>query len=73
MVKTLIIPEDNFIKLAIPPEYIGKQLEVTYEPVTKKPEQQMTMADFWGILSDDTIAELYKSVESSKNEWERNI
>ena len=32
-----------------------------------------TMADFWGILSDETANELRVQINKSRKEWERDI
>jgi hypothetical protein len=31
------------------------------------------MADFWGIISDETAAELQKELEESRNSWEERL
>jgi hypothetical protein len=31
------------------------------------------MANFWGIISDETANELHKQVEKGRNEWDRDI
>jgi len=76
MVRTIITPEDTHIQLDIPKEYVGKEIEVTFlaldELINDNPGK-LTMADFWGVISDDTANILHKNVEQSRNEWERDI
>jgi putative transposon-encoded protein len=54
MFKTLVTPENNDLHLSIPDSYIGKEIEVLIyakdEVVAYKSKQEMTMADFSGIL-----------------------
>lgn len=77
MIRTVIKPDKGYIKLEIPKEYVGKEIEVTYLPLnevnkaTSKP--QKTMKDFWGILSDETATKLQEHVIKSRDEWERSF
>jgi hypothetical protein len=77
MLRTIIRPEGRQIRLDIPPEYIGKEIEITYLPLeelhNEKQTPSKTMKDFWGIISDDTAAKLHEHVIKSRGEWERNI
>jgi protein tyrosine phosphatase len=73
MVRTIITPETNSVQLAIPKDYVGKEIEITIlaldELAASKPISG-TMADFWDIISDDTANTLHKDVEQARNEWE---
>jgi hypothetical protein len=76
MVRTIITPENTNLQLAIPKEYVGKEIEVTVlalDELTANSTSKVTMADFWNTMSDDTAKILHKDVEQSRNEWERNI
>ena len=76
MVRTIITPEKSSIQLDIPKEYVGKEIEVTFlalDELAKSNSDKSTMADFWGVISDDTAEMLHKNVEQSRNEWERDI
>lgn len=76
MVRTIITPENTSVQLAIPKEYVGKEIEVTVlalDELTGDKPVKVTMADFWNTMSDDTAKILHKDVEQSRNEWERNI
>jgi hypothetical protein len=75
MVRTIITPENTNVQLAIPEEYVGKEIEVTVlalDELSGDKPAKFTMADFWGTMSDDTAKILHKDVEQSRNEWERN-
>lgn len=75
MIRTVIIPTNTNINLSIPQDYVGKPIEVTFlalEELEQKPAKK-TMADFWGIMSDETAKVLHKQVEQSRNEWNNNI
>ncbi|MBL7974485.1 MAG: hypothetical protein JNJ85_06210 [Candidatus Kapabacteria bacterium] len=82
MVKTIIKPDNNTVNITVPDSYIGKEVEIICfaldEPKTngtKSPdtEPKKTMADFWGILSDETAEQLQKHVAESRNEWEERF
>lgn len=79
MVRTILIPDKAQIKLDIPKEYIGKEIEVTYIPleelndISKPLNKKKKMTDFWAVLSDDTASKLHRHVCESKEEWERDI
>ena len=78
MIRTIIRPEKRQIKLDIPEDYVGKEIEVTYILLdelnarkTGKPAKNMK--DFWGKLSDKTADKLHQHISKSRQEWERNI
>ncbi len=74
MVRTVIIPTNTNINLSIPEDYVGKPIEVTFlalEELEQKPAKK-TMADFWGIISDETAEALHKQVEQNRDEWNKN-
>lgn len=66
MVRTIIKPDKGYIKLDIPKEYVGKEIEVTYLPLNEvnktSSKSTKTMKDFWGKLSDE-------QPRSFKNTW----
>jgi hypothetical protein len=75
MERTIITPKKAHIELDIPEKYVGKKIEITYSEVDEmdRSSKRKTMADFWGILSDETAKELHAHVNKSRNEWERDI
>ncbi|SDE20815.1 hypothetical protein [Niabella drilacis] len=78
MIRTIVRAEKQQIKLDIPKEYIGKEIEITYIPLEevnqeRQPLSSKTMKDFWGILSDDTATKLHTHITKTRDEWERNI
>ena len=76
MVRTIITPDNDYVKLAIPREYVGKEIEVTVlalDELTADKSAKPTMADFWGTITDDTAKILHRDIEQSRSEWERNI
>ena len=75
MIKTIITPQNNNYNLVIPNNYIGKKIEVIFYSLDEVDEDisalpKKTMADFWGILSDETASNLHKEVEESRKNWE---
>lgn len=78
MLRTIVRPETRQIQLDIPPEYVGKEIEITYLPLEelnkeKDTQSKKKMKDFWGIISDDTAAKLHEHIVKSREDWERNI
>lgn len=75
MVRTVITPTDINITLSIPEDYVGKPIEITFlaleELEPKSPKK--TMADFWGVISDQTAQTLHQQVEQSRSEWYNSI
>lgn len=70
MVRTIITPTQASISLSIPEDYVGKPIEVTFlalEELEPKPAKK-TMADFWGVISDDTAKTLHEQVTQSRSE-----
>lgn len=75
MIRTIITPADTSINLSVPEDYVGKPIEVTFlalDELQQKPAKK-TMADFWGVISDETAKTLHQQVEESRNEWNNNI
>ncbi len=76
MVRTIITPTNTDVHMQINKEYIGKPIEITYlalEELEQKPVNKKTMADFWGILSDETAEDMRAQVKQSRNEWEERL
>ena len=74
MVRTIITPTNASINLSIPEDYIGKPIEITFlalEELQQKPTQK-TMADFWGVISDETAQSLHDQITQSRSEWDSN-
>jgi len=77
MIRSLITPESTDLHIAIPTEYVGKKVEVlvfTYDEARTAPKVTPDiMAQFWGVISEQTTEEMHKHVALSRNEWERDI
>lgn len=76
MIRTSITPQQSDILLSIPPQYIGKKLEVllyAVEEITEEPAKPTTMAQFWGILSPEVGQDILRHAEASRDEWNRNF
>lgn len=75
MVRTVITPTETTISLSIPQEYVGKPIEITFHELheTGQKEAKKTMADFWGVISDETAETLHFQVEQNRNGWDSNI
>jgi len=75
MIRTIITPDNQDLYLHIPQSFVGKKIEVialTIDEADVEPKK-MTMADFWGTISDDTAAELQKAANDGRNDWEERI
>jgi len=74
MIKTILTPEDTHIEFDIPLEYIGKRVEINWQVVGDENEKKkIKMADFWGIISNETAKEMHEEVKKMREEWERDI
>lgn len=78
MTKTTITPRNGSYNLAIPEEYIGKQIEILLYSLDEVAEERKapakkTMADFRGILSENDYQLLKEHTEQARSEWNRNI
>jgi hypothetical protein len=77
MIKTIVTPQNNSLYLAIPNNYIGREIEVLLyakdelEQETIKPKK--TMANFTGILSENDYQSLKSHTQQARNEWNRDI
>ena len=76
MTRTSMIPQQTDILLSIPSKYVGKKLEVllySVEEIIEEIPSKLTMADFWGKLSDESAQKIHENVNTIRNEWERDI
>lgn len=75
MIRTSITPQQADILISVPPQYIGKKLEVllyAVEEITEEAPKPTTMAQFWGILSDEAAQDILQRSEESRNEWDES-
>ena len=75
MIRTTITPQQADVLVSVPPQYIGKKLEVllyAVEEVTEEVAPPATMAQFWGILSKKTADDILHRSKESRNEWDQN-
>jgi hypothetical protein len=77
MIRTIATPQDSNFTITIPKDYIGKEIEIFYYPTVElrelQPVVKKTMADFWGILSENDYQSLKNHTEKSRQEWNRDI
>jgi hypothetical protein len=77
MIRTIATPQDSNFTITIPKDYIGKEIEFMYYPTVEirqpQPVDKKTMADFWGIISDETAKEMHNELEKSRNSWEERL
>jgi hypothetical protein len=77
MIKTIVTPQNNSLYLAIPNNYIGREIEVLLyakdELQEEKIKPKKTMAHFSGILSDNDYQSLKSHTEKARKEWNRDI
>lgn len=75
MIRTIITPQQADVLISVPPQYIGKKLEVllyAVEEITEEVASPATMAQFWGILSKETAQDILQRSGESRNEWDQN-
>lgn len=76
MLRTSITPEQRDILLSVPQEYVGKKIEVlmySIEEIVEELPRKVTMADFWGKLSDESAQKIHDNVKQMRSEWEQDI
>ncbi|MEA5140401.1 hypothetical protein [Arcicella rigui] len=76
MLRTSITPEQRDILLSVPQEYVGKKIEVlmyAIEEIVEELPRKVTMADFWGKLSDESAQKIHDNVKQMRSEWEQDI
>jgi len=77
MVRTTITPDKTDVHLSIPPNYVGRQIEVMYYPIDELTEEKQltakTMSAFKGILSQAEGDELQEYVRKSREEWDKRF
>ena len=76
MIRTSITPQQADILISVPPQYIGKKLEVllyAVEEITEEAAKPVTMAQFRGIISSETAQDILKHAEASRAEWDRDF
>ena len=78
MIRTYITPTQNNCNIALdlPDDYLGQELELIVfkrQEGLVKEKPKTTMADFWGVISDETAKKLHDNVAKMRSEWERDI
>jgi hypothetical protein len=77
MIRTIATPQDSNFTITIPNDYIGKEIEIFYYPTVElrelQPVVKKTMADFWGIISDETAKQMHNELQDSRNGWEERL
>ncbi len=72
MARTIIIPENKTIQVAVLETYIGRQVEITYLALDELEQKPIgiTMADFFGVLSEADYKSLKSQTEQARGEWD---
>ena len=77
MIRSLLTPETTDLHISIPTDYVGKKVEVLVFACDETTEAPKTnpeiMAQFWGVISENTTEEMHKHITQSRAEWERDI
>ena len=77
MIRIIITPQNTDLHLSIPKDYVGKKLEVSYLPIEELLEdnsgKKTSMAQFWGVISNQTAEDLHKNTTENRNQWDSNI
>ncbi len=70
MTRTSMIPQQTDILLSIPSKYVGKKIEVllySVEEIIEESPQKVTMADFWGKLSNESAKKLHDCISPNSS------
>ena len=77
MIRTVLIPENTDVHISIPKNYVGRRMEVlmyaTDELIEEQPAKNVTMAQFWGVISQETGDGIQENAAKSRNEWDQDI
>ena len=77
MIKTIVTTQEDHLIIAIPKEYVGKQVEViVYATEEVKPKQEINLApQFRGALhlTEQELVDFHQHAKDIRNEWERDI
>jgi hypothetical protein len=79
MIRTVITPEQTDIRISVPPDYVGRKLEVTLNPVdeltdnAEKKTGAKKPSDFAGTLSKEKGEKFHEYLKQARNEWDRGF
>lgn len=77
MIKTIVIPHNNNLNVAIPNNYIGKEIEVLLyakdELIEEKVIKKSNAARFKGLLSNEEADKYDTYLKQVRNEWDRDF
>ena len=65
MVRQLIIPEKDEIKIRIPKDYVNHQIEISIDLLKSN---DSNFDKYFGIMNTENLD---KEIENLRNEWER--
>ncbi len=77
MIKTIVVPQNNYLQVAIPNSYIGKEIEVLlYSKEELMGEQTNKLGNasrFKGLLTEQEAEKYITYLNQARKEWERDI
>ena len=77
MIRTIVIPQNNRLQVSIPPNYIGKELEVfiyAKEELEEPKVQKKTAASrFKGLLTANEADQYHHYIDQTREQWQRDI
>lgn len=79
MIRTVVVPQTQIIKLEIPKKYVGKKIEVLLYSIDELNEDEPKKTDanlsskYRGMLSSEDANKLRKHVEQTQNDWEERF
>lgn len=75
MIKTIAIPENNTLNLAIPNQYIGKKIEILYYSIDEIVDADLVTVipklseKYKGIITKEQGQSLTNHINEMRNEW----
>lgn len=75
MIRAFVTPtqKNQSVSFDFPDDYLGEEVEIILfkkqEGLISK-DSEITMADFWNTISDESAEKLYQNVTNMRNEWE---
>lgn len=76
MIEEIIKPREKSYSIAIPSDYIGKEVKLilySLDEVGKQPNPKKKLSELGGLLSHETAEEIQKNVAQSRDDWEERL
>jgi hypothetical protein len=76
MIKTVLIPKENTLRLSIPNNYVGKEIEILLyakDEMLEAKTAKGNFARFKGLLTSEEADKYHDYLKQARNQWNRDI